>query len=72
MDLQAKLVACEQKFEQIKNERDQHIETANEQLEELTRLQGEFRLLNEMIDEQKANKSNKKAKVIEAEPEKVF
>ncbi len=71
MDLQAKIRDCEQRFDQTKAQRDSLIEQANGLLEELNKLQGEYRLLQQMLSEQKPNKSNKKVAAIEAIPEKV-
>ncbi len=65
------MTACEQKFEQTKQQRDSFIQQSNELLEELNKLQGEYRLLQQMISEQKPNKANKKVEAIEATPEVV-
>ncbi len=55
-----------QKFEEQKEQREQHLRAAEENLSEMTKLQGEYRVLEELS---KQPKSNKKANVIEAEPE---
>lgn len=50
MDIQERIVETEQKFEQKKSEREQHLQTAEELLVELTKLQGEWRLLKELSE----------------------
>ena len=49
MDIPARITVCEQKFEQLKGEREQHIQTSNNLLEEMNKLQGEWRLLQEFL-----------------------
>lgn len=74
MDIEQRLRESEQRFEQKKAERDQYLQTADECLTEMTKLQGEYRLLQQLLNEQfekEPKKVNKKADTIEAVPEMV-
>lgn len=59
MDIKKRLEEVTQKFEQLKTEREHHLGTAEENLTEMTKLQGEWRLLTDMQDEEKAKKKEK-------------
>lgn len=70
MNIEDRLRESERLFEQKKQERDQHLQAADECLVEMTKLQGEFRLLQQLLAEQQPVKPNKKPNVIDAVPEK--
>lgn len=67
MNLVDRIAQAEQTFELKKNEREDHLAKASECAEEMNKLQGEWRVLNELLAAEKAKKPNKKAAVIEAE-----
>jgi hypothetical protein len=71
MNIEERLRESEKQFEQKKTERDQHLQVAEDCLLEMTKLQGEYRVLQELSLDQPADpkKVNKKANVIEAVPE---
>ena len=71
MDYDNLIRESEQKFEDLKMRRESLIKDAEEVLTEMTKLQGEWRLLNKLKEEPKEVKANKKANVIEAVPEEV-
>lgn len=56
----------EQKFNTKQAEREQHLKNAEECLTEMTKLQGEYRVLEELEDAEKQPKVDK-AKTIEVE-----
>lgn len=70
-DLQERLKQCEQRFEQVKAEQQQHAKAAEEAALELVKLQGEFRLLQDLLGndntEQVAGDPNTISAVPEAE-----
>lgn len=71
MNVRDRIIESEQKFELKKQEREQHIQAAEECLTEMAKLQGEWRLLQEMLQEQQNKKElNQEATTITAEPEK--
>lgn len=51
MDISSRLAETEQKFESKKSEREEHLRRGEECLAEMTKLQGEYRLLKEMLEE---------------------
>lgn len=59
MDIEKRLRESEQSFEEKKNERDQYLQSAEECFIEMTKLQGEFRLLQQMLTEQEQSRANK-------------
>lgn len=63
MDITARITQAEQKFNTLQQEREQHLKSAEDCLTEMTKLQGEFRVLQEL-------KPSKKAKTVEAIAEK--
>lgn len=65
MNIVDRLAECEQKFEQFKAKREEHLAAATECLTEMNKLQGEYRLLQEM-QEAEQSKVNKKATTVEA------
>lgn len=73
MTIAERIRESEQKFEEKKTSREEHLRLAEEDLTEMTKLQGEWRLLQDLQAEeaQQAEKSkvNKKATVVEAVPE---
>ena len=69
MTIQERILDSSQKFEQKKAEREQHVQMAEECLTEMAKLQGEYRVLNKILAEEKPKKANKEATVIEAVPE---
>lgn len=69
MNIEERILESEKQFEQKKAERDQHLQVAEECLLEMTKLQGEYRLLQQLLAETFDAKPNRKAKVIEAVPE---
>lgn len=68
MDIQERLAESERKFEQEKAKREEHLRLAEECLTEMTKLQGEWRILIDIRDSE-PKKVNKKATVIDAVPE---
>ena len=48
MDIQARLIEAEQKFNTKKEERENHLKAAQDRLEEMCKLQEEHRLLKEL------------------------
>lgn len=48
-DLQERVKQCERKFEEVKAEQQQHAKAAEEAATELVKLQGEWRLLQDML-----------------------
>lgn len=69
MTLEARIAEAEQKFNIKDKERQEHLKLAEECLTELTKLQGEWRVLQDLIGEKNSSKVTKKATVIEAVPE---
>ncbi len=69
MDIQAKLQRAEQRYQEKQTERDKHLKDAEECLTEMVKLQGEYRVLQELLESDKPE-ANKQAEVIEAVPEK--
>lgn len=65
------MIETEKLYEQKKAERNSHIEIADEILEEMTRLQGEYRLLQKMekesLEQPKTVSKSKKTATTEAE-----
>jgi hypothetical protein len=73
MTLESRKALIDQRFEEQKAQRQNHLDAAQECLTEMNRLQGEYRLLETLAAEelQSANtKPNKKANVIDVVPEK--
>lgn len=68
MDIAKRIQEAEQKFNKLQDQKNQHIKDADDCQTEMTKLMGEWRLLQELL-ESKGKKPNKKANVIEAEPE---
>lgn len=68
MIISDRIVESERQFEQWKTKREEHLREAEEALTEMTKLQGEWRLLQELLKDE-SSKPNKKATVIEAVPE---
>ncbi len=67
MTLEERITESEQRFELKKQERDKLLQSAEECLTEMTKLQGEWRMLQELLNEQKsAEEPNKQHDVIEA------
>lgn len=64
MDIKDRIAATEKKFEEINAKRKSSLKEAEQYLMELTKLQGEWRVLNEMVDEQP-----KSAGTVSVEPE---
>lgn len=74
MDIKERLVKTNALFEQKERERNQHTQAAEECFIEMTKLQGEYRLLQDMAAEQDASdkkRLNKKTGTIEVDPEEV-
>lgn len=69
MDIKERLRESEQKFEQKKAEREQYLATASDCWDEMNKLMGEYRMLNDLLKAEDIKKVNKKANVIEAVPE---
>jgi len=67
MDLVTRLEKSEQSFEKNREEREHHLQAAEECLTEMTKLQGEYRILQELIKEHR--ETNTEPTVIEAVPE---
>jgi len=56
MNIEARIHESEKQFEQKKSEREKHLQAAEDCLVEMTKLQGEFRVLNELlVDQQPAS-----------------
>jgi hypothetical protein len=68
MNLETRVQETEQKFNTKQAERDEHLKKAEECLTEMAKLQGEWRLLQELKAEEEPKKSDKKATTIEAVP----
>lgn len=73
MNIDGRMHETDSRFEQKKVEREQHLQAAEECAVEMNKLQGEYRLLGELLAEQnsKVSKNNKKANVIETIPEQM-
>lgn len=71
MTIQERITESEQRFEQVKASRESHLKAAEDDLTEMTKLQGEWRVLQELLKEEKPKKPNKHATVIDAVPEEV-
>lgn len=69
MTLKDRILEAETKFNQVQTERNELLAKAEELLVELNRLQGEHRVLQELVDSEDT-KPNKKATVIEAVADK--
>lgn len=67
MDIEQRILESEAKFEQTKFSHEQHLKAAEDDLTEMTKLQGEWRVLNELRNVPK--KKSKQATVIDAVPE---
>lgn len=74
MTIQERLIKCDQEFEAVKAQREEQQEIittatakSKELWDEMMRLQGEYRVLQALSEE---DKTNKVATVINAEPEK--
>jgi len=48
MDIDERIAAAAEKFDRLQTERDQNLRVAEEQLTEMTKLQGEWRVLQDM------------------------
>lgn len=66
MDIQARLAEAESRFNTLQTERQEHLKQAEDCLTEMTKLQGEWRLLQELSDNKQANKQ---VDTVEAVPE---
>jgi hypothetical protein len=64
--IQDRIVVAERQFEEQKAKREEHLRLAEECLVEMNKLQGEYRVLTDLLKEE----PNKQATVIEAVPEK--
>lgn len=51
MDIDSRIAAANQKFNTKNQERDEHLKQADECLTEMTKLQGEWRLLQELKEQ---------------------
>lgn len=72
MNIAKRIQESEESFKTKQSEREQYLRAAEECLTEMTKLQGEWRVLNELKDSESIrNQVNKQATVIEAVPEKV-
>lgn len=69
MNIADRLRESEDNFEQKKAEREQHLQLADECMTEMTKLQGEYRLLQELQVEEAKKKVNKNPTAIEAVPD---
>lgn len=67
MDIQARIAASEKQFDEQKAKRDEYIKLAEDCLTEMTKLQGEWRVLQDLLP--KKNKKTNKANVIDVVPE---
>lgn len=65
MDIQSRIEQSEQKFKEQQEIREQHLKSAEECLTEMTKLQGEWRVLQDLLPK----KPNKKANTIDVVPE---
>jgi len=70
MSIEDRIIEANQKFEQAKAERDNHIQQAEDLLVEMTKLQGEFRILQELKAERAALNPTEDPAIITATPEK--
>lgn len=68
MNIAERILESERQFEAAKERREQHLQAAEEELSEMTKLQGEWRVLQELLAAE-PKKANKKATVVEAVPE---
>jgi hypothetical protein len=70
MNIEERLRESERQFEDKKSEREQHLQLADECLTEMTKLQGEYRVLQELLNEKfsEPKKSNRKVNTVEAIP----
>lgn len=68
MTIQERLEATQLRYDQAQTERNSHVQQANDLLTEMTKIEGEFRVLQELANEKEV-KPNKKATAIEAVPE---
>lgn len=68
MRISDRIAQAEQKFEELKTQREEHLKAAEDCSVEMTKLQGEYRVLQDLL-ETETTKVNKKATVIEAVPE---
>lgn len=69
MDLNSRIQLSEQKFDSLEKQRGQLLKQAEECLTEMTKLQGEYRVLIEMRDSEKEKaekRKNKQADTVEA------
>lgn len=71
MTLQDRVLESQNKYDNLQAQRDQYLKAAEECLVEMTKLQGEYRVINELLEEQEAKKVNRKADTIDVVPEKV-
>ena len=70
MTIQERILESEQKFNEQQQQREQHLKAAEECQLEMTKLQGEWRVLQELsVETGEPKKPNKKATTIEAVPE---
>lgn len=65
MDIEQRIKEAEQKFEQFTKDRDGHLKAAEDILTEMTKLQGEWRVLQDLLPKD-GKKVNKKPTVIDA------
>lgn len=68
MDIKQRIKLAEQKFDQEQKQREEHLKTADACLVEMNKLQGEWRVLQDLLQKD-SKKTNKKATVIDAVPE---
>lgn len=68
MSLEDRILEAESKFKQLDEQRQTYIKGAEDCLTEMTKLQGEWRVLQELLD---GKKPNKQADTIEVIPEEV-
>lgn len=67
MDIKKRIEVAEQKFEEQKTKREELIKQAEDCLTEMTKLQGEWRVLQDLLP--KNSKKTNKANVIDVVPE---
>lgn len=69
MDIKKRIKTAEQKFETERTKREQYLKQAEDSLTEMTKLQGEWRVLQDMLPRQGEREPIEKAGTIEVIPE---
>ena len=66
MTIEERITACAQQFDELDAKRATLLQEASELLTEMTKLQGEYRVLQQIQADDKPSKVNKKATTVEA------